>query len=52
VVVHPGAFYGMRERNRVVVSLIGIAADFEAGMQCATSAISTGGKPQVMDESK
>ena len=32
VVVHPGGFYGMAERNRVVVSLIGSEADFSEGM--------------------
>ena len=36
VVVHPGGFYGMGERNRVVVSLIGPAEEFEAGMLRAT----------------
>jgi len=35
VVVHPGAFYGMAEKNRVVVSLIGPMAEFEAGMRSA-----------------
>jgi aspartate/methionine/tyrosine aminotransferase len=37
VLVHPGRFYGMAESNRVVVSLIGPAADFEEGIQWATS---------------
>jgi alanine-synthesizing transaminase len=32
VVVHPGAFYGIAEAGRVVVSLIGPAAEFRAGM--------------------
>lgn len=32
VLAHPGAFYGMAERNRVVVSLIGLAEDFEEGI--------------------
>jgi aspartate/methionine/tyrosine aminotransferase len=35
VVLHPGAFYGMGEKNRVVVSLIGPAAEFEGGMRSA-----------------
>ena len=35
VLVHPGSFYGMAERNRVVISLIGPAADFDAGMRSA-----------------
>ena len=35
VVMHPGAFYGMAELNRVVVSLIGPAEEFEEGMQRA-----------------
>ena len=36
VIVHPGSFYGMGEAGRVVVSLIGPAADFEASIQVAT----------------
>jgi alanine-synthesizing transaminase len=47
VLVHPGAFYGMAERNRVVVSLIGPAGDFEAGIQMATAALPTGNAPQL-----
>jgi alanine-synthesizing transaminase len=35
VVVHPGAFYGMAEKNRVVVSLIVPGAEFEIGMRSA-----------------
>jgi aspartate/methionine/tyrosine aminotransferase len=35
VVVHPGGFYGIAERNRVVVSLIGPAGEFEEGMRRA-----------------
>ena len=50
VVVHPGSFYGMTERSRVVVSLIGPSAEFEEGMQSATSELSTSGKAQGMDE--
>ena len=52
VVVHPGGFYGMAEGSRVVVSLIGPAAEFEAGMQRATSEIPTGQRLQVSDELK
>jgi aspartate/methionine/tyrosine aminotransferase len=52
VVVHPGAFYGMAERNRLVVSLIGTAGDFEVGIQRATTELSTGGKVQDLDELK
>jgi aspartate/methionine/tyrosine aminotransferase len=37
VVMHPGGFYGMVERNRVVVSLIGPNAEFEVSMRSATS---------------
>ena len=36
VLVHPGAFYAMGEANRVVVSLIGHAAEFSAGILRAT----------------
>jgi len=32
VLVHPGAFYAMGEKNRAVVSLIGPAAAFEVGI--------------------
>jgi aspartate/methionine/tyrosine aminotransferase len=35
VVTHPGGFYAMPAGNRVVVSLIGPAADFEEGIQRA-----------------
>jgi aspartate/methionine/tyrosine aminotransferase len=35
VVVHPGGFYGMAERQRVVVSLIGSTAEMEEGIQAA-----------------
>jgi aspartate/methionine/tyrosine aminotransferase len=37
VVVHPGGFYGMAEKNRVVVSLIVPSAEFDAGMRSAIS---------------
>lgn len=33
VVVHPGSFYGIGEAGRVVVSLLGAAADFRAGVK-------------------
>jgi alanine-synthesizing transaminase len=33
VVVHPGAFYGIAEAGRVVVSLIGAVEEFAEGMQ-------------------
>ena len=33
VVVHPGSFYGIAETGRVVVSLIGRAEEFSAGME-------------------
>jgi aspartate/methionine/tyrosine aminotransferase len=36
VVVHPGAFYGIAEAGRVVVSLIGPAAAFREGMERIT----------------
>jgi aspartate/methionine/tyrosine aminotransferase len=35
VLVHPGAFYGMAETNRVVVSLIGSSDEFEESIQRA-----------------
>jgi aspartate/methionine/tyrosine aminotransferase len=35
VVMHPGAFYGMAERNRMVVSLIGPTVEFEISMRSA-----------------
>lgn len=35
VVVHPGGFYGMAEKNRVVVSLLGAEGEFEEGMRRA-----------------
>jgi alanine-synthesizing transaminase len=50
VIVHPGSFYGMAEQGRVVVNLIGPAAEFEAGILRATKESSTGGKLEVMDE--
>jgi aspartate/methionine/tyrosine aminotransferase len=36
VIVHPGSFYGMGEAGRVVISLIGPAEEFAAGIQRAT----------------
>ncbi|HXE08546.1 MAG TPA: pyridoxal phosphate-dependent aminotransferase [Acidobacteriaceae bacterium] len=35
VIVHPGSFYGMPERNRIVVSLIGPEEESEEGIQRA-----------------
>jgi aspartate/methionine/tyrosine aminotransferase len=52
VAVHPGSFYGMPERNRVVVSLIGPADDFSAGIQRAISELFTAKIVQVADEHK
>jgi alanine-synthesizing transaminase len=52
VVVHPGGFYGMPERNRIVVSLIGPAEDFSAGIQAAISEGSLEKIVQVADEHK
>jgi len=37
VIVHPGSFYGMAEAQRVVVSLIGPAGGFAAGIQVAVA---------------
>ena len=50
VLVHPGSFYGMAERNRIVVSLIG--PGFGEGIRRATSAFSTVENVQVGDEHK
>jgi aspartate/methionine/tyrosine aminotransferase len=33
VVVHPGSFYGIGERNRVVLSLLGPVREFERGIE-------------------
>jgi alanine-synthesizing transaminase len=33
VVVHPGAFYGIPEMGRVVVSLLGPVSEFEEGLE-------------------
>jgi Aspartate/tyrosine/aromatic aminotransferase len=41
VIVHPGAFYGIAEAGRVVVSLIGPAEEFAAGVERIAAA--TGG---------
>jgi alanine-synthesizing transaminase len=41
VIAHPGSFYGMPERSRVVVSLIGPRDDFRHGIFRATSPTST-----------
>ena len=35
VIVHPGSFYAMPERNRIVVSLLPPTATFEAGIRSA-----------------
>ena len=37
VIVHPGSFYGMPQKNRIVVSLIGPEAEFTTGIQRAIS---------------
>ncbi len=34
VVVHPGAFYGIPETGRVVVSLLGPVDEFREGLEC------------------
>ena len=52
VIVHPGWFYGMTEQNRMVVSLIGPAAEFEAGIRRATVELSTEENVEVLDEHK
>jgi aspartate/methionine/tyrosine aminotransferase len=52
VLVHPGAFYGMAERNRIVVSLIGPPEEFRASIRMATSERSTGQNIQEMHEPK
>ena len=52
VVVHPGGFYGMAERTRIVVSLIGPAEGFAAGIQAAISEHSVEKIVQVADEHK
>jgi alanine-synthesizing transaminase len=43
LVVHPGSFYGIGEAGRVVVSLIGLSAEFSIGMQ-KISAVRTGNR--------
>jgi alanine-synthesizing transaminase len=50
VLAHPGSFYGMAERNRIVVSLIGPAEEFEAGIRMATLELSTGVIVEATDE--
>lgn len=45
VVGHPGTFYGMSEAGRIVVSLIGPAAEFAEGMQEATVSFPRVGSP-------
>jgi alanine-synthesizing transaminase len=50
VVVHPGSFYGMAGKSRVVVSLIGPADDFERSIRRAISKFSTQEILQEVDE--
>jgi alanine-synthesizing transaminase len=52
VVVHPGSFYGMGDTSRVIVSLIGPARDFEAGIRRAISELSAGRIVEASDELK
>ena len=52
VLTHPGWFYGMGERNRIVVSLIGPAADFEEGIRRATIDLSAVENVEALDEHK
>jgi aspartate/methionine/tyrosine aminotransferase len=52
VVTHPGWFYGIGERNRIVVSLIGPPADFEEGIRRAIVDLSAVEKVQALDEHK
>ena len=50
VIVHPGAVYGMAERNRVVVSLIGPAGEFEESILRATTDLSAVENARALDE--
>jgi aspartate/methionine/tyrosine aminotransferase len=52
VVTHPGWFYGMGERNRIVVSLLGPAADFMEGIQRAIVELSAVENIEALDEHK
>jgi alanine-synthesizing transaminase len=52
VIMHPGNFYGMAEKNRVVVSLIGPLGDFEVSIRRAISEFPTEGIVEVLDELK
>ena len=52
VVTHPGWFYGMGERNRIVVSLIGPGADFEEGIRRATVEVLAVENVEALDEPK
>jgi hypothetical protein len=54
VVVQPGWFYGMgmAAANRVVVSLIGVPEELEAGMRISTAEDFIAQKMQFPDEPK
>ena len=52
VVTHPGWFYGMGERNRIVVSLIGPPVDFEESIRRAIVDLSAVENIQALDEHK
>jgi aspartate/methionine/tyrosine aminotransferase len=52
VLTHPGWFYGMGERNRIVVSLIGPPTDFEEGIRRAIVDLSTVDNVEALDEHK
>jgi hypothetical protein len=52
VLTHPGWFYGMGERNRIVVSLIGPPAEFEEGIRRAIVDLSTVDNVEALDEHK
>ena len=52
VLTHPGWFYGMAERNRIVVSLIGPADEFEEGIRRATIDLSAVENVEALDEYK
>ncbi|HEV2647345.1 MAG TPA: pyridoxal phosphate-dependent aminotransferase [Acidobacteriaceae bacterium] len=52
VLTHPGAFYGMAEAGRLVVSLILPSEEFRVGIQSAISEIFAVENPQVLDELK
>ena len=52
VLTHPGWFYGMAERTRIVVSLIGPADEFEEGIRRATIDLSAVENVEALDEYK